>query len=74
MKVIDKTIKELNDLDPDEALNVFNFVLALKEKPKPYHNKRPQPDAYQNVRKALKNCSGTLSSDIIADREERLFT
>ena len=72
MKVIDKTIKELNDLDPDEALNVFNFVLALKEKPKPYHKKRPQPDAYQNVRKALKNCSGTLTSDIIADREERL--
>ena len=74
MKVIGKTIKELNDLDPDEALDVFNFVLALKEKPKSHHKKRSQSDAYQNVRKALKNCSGTLSSVIIADREERLFT
>jgi len=72
MKVIDKTIRELNDLNPDEALNVFNFVLALKEKPKAHHKKLLQSDAYRNVRKALKNCSGTLSNDIIADREERL--
>ena len=72
MKVIDKTIRELHDLDPDEALNVLNFVLTLKEKPKAQHKKRPQSDAYRNVRKALKNCSGTLSSDIIAGREEQL--
>lgn len=72
MKVIDKTIKELNDLNPDEALNVFNFVLALKETPKVNRRKGPQPDTYRNVRNALKNCPGTMSDDIIADREERL--
>jgi len=72
MKVIEKTIRELKDLNPDEALNVFNFVLALKDKPKAYRKKRTHSDAYRNVRKALKNYSGTLSKDIIADREERL--
>ncbi len=72
MKVIDKTIEELNDLDPDDALNVFNFVLSLKGK----HRKPVQPEAspaaYLAVRDALKNCSGSLSDDIIEERSERL--
>ncbi len=72
MKVIDKTIEELNDLDPDDALNVFNFVLSLKGK----HRKPPQaeasPEAYMAVRDALKSCSGSLSNDIVNERSERI--
>jgi len=72
MKVIDKTIKELSDLDPDQALNVFNYILSVKEKQKRSADPQTCCDAYLEARKALKSCSGSLSSDIIADREERI--
>ena len=72
MKAIDKTIEELKNLDPDEALNVFNFVLSLKDKSRKPIDQEPSPEGYLGVRDALKNCSGSLSEDIVEERSDRL--
>ena len=70
MKLIDKTVRELNELAPDEALRVLDFVLAMKGERQPKLQRRT--DDYLRVRDALKGCPGSLSDNIIADRADRI--
>jgi hypothetical protein len=72
MKVINKTIEELKTLEPDEALDVFNFVLSLKGKHRKMVQAEMPPEAYMAVRDALKNCSGSLGDEIINQRSDRI--
>jgi len=75
MKIIDSTINELNELEPSEAVDVFNFIMAIKKKQTNRNRqlgKRHAPDSFMKVREALKNCSGSLSADIVENRIERI--
>ncbi len=75
MKIIDSTINELNELEPSEAVDVFNFIMTIKEKHTNRNRKCGQPgaaDSYMKVREALKDCSGALSEDVIENRIERI--
>ena len=70
MKVKEKTIQELEELDPSEVLRVYDLILFLKKKlPKSKRAGKVLP--YMRVRDALKKCRGSLSEDILAGREER---
>jgi len=70
MKVREKTVQELGELDPSEVLRVYDLILLLKKRlPKSKRARNVLP--YMQVRDALKKCQGSLSEDIIADREER---
>jgi tRNA A-37 threonylcarbamoyl transferase component Bud32 len=75
MKIIDSTISELNQLKPGEAVDVFNFVMTIKAKQTKRIEKMAgehTSNSYRKVREALKNCSGSLSADIVGHREERI--
>ena len=75
MKIIDSTINELNELEPSEAVDVFNFIMAIKEKQTNRNRqigKPHAPNSYMKVREALKNCSGSLSVDIVENRIDRI--
>jgi len=71
MKIIDSTISELNQLKPGEAVDVFNFVMTIKAKQTKRIEKMAGEHTSKKVREALKNCSGSLSADIVGHREER---
>jgi len=75
VKIIDSTINELNQLGPSEAVDVFNFIMTIKEKQTDRSGQirnRHAADSYMAVRDALKNCAGSLSADIREDRAERI--
>ena len=71
MKVKEQAIKELETLKPDDLMIVYDLILSLKGK-RTGHRGKEQPAAYIRVRNALKDCKGSLSEDIISDREERI--
>ena len=75
MKLIDSTISELNQLEPGEAVDVFNFIMTIKAKQTKRVGKMGgeyTTNSYRKVREALKNCPGSLSADIVGHREERI--
>jgi len=71
MKVKEQTIKELETLKPDELMMVYDLILPFKGK-RPVHRGKEHPAAYMRVRNALKECKGSLSEDILSDREDRI--
>lgn len=71
MKIKDQAIKELEELKPGELLKVYDLILSLKRKP-PGEKGRGDFPAYLRVRKALKQCKGSLSEGILSGREDRL--
>ena len=69
MKVKEKIIKDLEDLNPNELMMVYDLILSFKgRKPKP-ESKTNLP-TYKKVRNDLKNCKDSLSEDILSAREE----
>jgi hypothetical protein len=70
MKVKEKTIHELEELEPSEVLRVYDLILLLKKK-LPKSKRAGKVLAYMRVRDALKKCQGSLSEDILLGREER---
>ena len=70
MQVKEKLIKEIQDLPPEDVMNVYELVLDLKkQKRTPSRRKK---SAYLEVQEILKNCTGSLSEDITLMREDRL--
>ncbi|MFH1146303.1 MAG: hypothetical protein V1736_01180 [Pseudomonadota bacterium] len=73
MKAKEGLIKDLDALDPGDLVKVYDFILALKGKAKLKQIKSAvQSKGYLRVREALSRCRGSLSDDILADREERI--
>jgi len=62
MQVKERLIKEIQDLPPEDLMNVYEMVLDLKE----------QKPAYLEVQEILKKCRGSLSDDISQLREDRI--
>jgi hypothetical protein len=71
MKIKEQTIKELEELKPRELIRVYDLILSLKRKPEEERRKGGSP-AYLRVREALKQCKGSMSEDILLDRENRI--
>lgn len=71
MKAKEQIIEELENLDPEDMLRVYDLILTLKPK---YHvKKKKKPSlSYQIVRKELKDLKGSLCEDILWTREDRL--
>ncbi len=70
MKIKEKAMKELEAMTPSEVIMLYDLMLSLKTKAKEKlltHSK-----AYIKVREALNECKGSLSNDIIMEREDRI--
>lgn len=71
MKVKEQVIEALNELKPAETLMVYDLILSLKSKIGVKGVKKPV-SAYLKARKALRQCKGSLSEDILKGREDRI--
>jgi len=70
MQVKERLIKEIQDLPPQDLMDVYEMVLDLKEqKSAPTKDAKP---AYLEVQEVLKKCPGSLSDDISRLREDRI--
>jgi hypothetical protein len=70
MQVKERLIREIQDLPPEDIMNVYEMVLDLKEQ-KSTRSKNVKP-AYIEVQEILKKCPGSLSDDISQLREDRI--
>ena len=71
MKIKEETIKELENLKPNELIMVYDLILSLRGR-KPRQGNRKKLSSYIQVRNALKQCKGSLSEDILSFREDRI--
>ena len=71
MKLKDNTIKMLDGMSPLELIMVHEFIQSIKARPNG-NNVRECRKAYKKVRTALKGCTGRLSDDISAQRDDRV--
>jgi len=70
MQVKERLIKEIQDMPPEDVMNVYELVLDLKKQKRvPSKSKKP---AYLIVQEILKECDGSLLTDISLMREDRL--
>ena len=67
----EQTIKELYELKPQALAKVYDLITELKRKNQVPKNKPTAAD-YIKVREALKQCKGSLSEDIMIEREDRI--
>lgn len=72
MKVRSQAIEELGLLNPTELLKVYNLILSLRGTSHGNGQTQKPGTAYLRTRQALKNCKGSLSQDIILEREDRV--
>jgi hypothetical protein len=77
MKVKEQTIKELDSMNPTEMMIIYDLILFLKRKNLSHgegisYKKTDKLQPYIKVRNALKNCSGSMSEDVLLEREDRI--
>ena len=70
MTLKEQTIEEIKQLPPKDLTRAYNFILLLKEKKRPGHQK-PKKAAYLRAREVFSKCKKSLSEDIIKYREDR---
>jgi hypothetical protein len=70
MQMKERLIKEIQDLRPEDLMDVYEMVLDLKEQ-KGTSSKGAKP-VYLEVQEILKKCPGSLSDDISQLREDRI--
>jgi len=69
-KLKELAISELNSFNSIEMAKVFDFIQLIKDNNRKIPHK---PDtSYLKVREALKDCTGSLSDEILHEREEFL--
>ena len=68
----EQTIKELDELKPQALAKVYDLITELKRINQAKKSKPIAAD-YIKVREALKQCKGSLSEDIILEREDRIL-
>ena len=71
MKLKDQAIKKLDELKPEALARVYDLIVELKRSEQAEKSNAITAD-YINVRQALKRCRGSLSDDIIQEREDRI--
>ena len=68
MQAKKRLLKEIDSLGFHDIVRVYDLVLTLKKEKK----LKPSEKGYLRTRRALKNCKGSLSDDIMKERSERL--
>jgi hypothetical protein len=71
LNIKELTIKELDKLRPGALVRVYDLITELKRTSQAKKSKMIAAD-YIKVREALKQCKGSLSEDIIQEREDRI--
>lgn len=71
MKLKEQAIKKLDELKPEALARVYDLIIELKRTNQTKKNKATTAD-YIKAREALKQCKGSLSEDIIQEREDRI--
>ncbi len=71
MKIKEVAINELGELTPRDLFKVYDFMVSIRDK-KNNQLIRRHPSAYIRVRQILKECRGSLSNDILLNREDRI--
>ena len=71
MKLKEQAIKKLDELKPEALARVYDLITELKRTSQAKKSKMTITD-YMKVREALKQCKGSLSEDIIQEREDRI--
>ncbi len=75
MQLKERLINEINALPPEAVIDVYKMVLDLKSF-KSLSNKASSGEgkipAYLQAQEILKKSSGSLSDDIISEREDRI--
>lgn len=69
MTIKEKTIKELESLNNHDLRVVYDIIKSLKRK---HESREYSGESYMKVREALKNVKGSLSTDIINSRSDRV--
>ncbi len=70
MKIKEKAMKELETMTPLEIIRIYDLMLSLKIKAE--NKLLNHSKAYLKVRDALSQCKGSLSNDILIEREDRI--
>jgi hypothetical protein len=70
MQLKDRLVKEIENLPPEDLMDVYEMVLDLKEQ-KIARSKDAEP-AYLEVQEILKKCPGSLSDDVSRLRWDRI--
>lgn len=71
MKLKEQTKRKLDELEPKALAQVYDLITELKRSGQPRKRKAIN-DGYLKARDALKQCKGSLSEDIIQEREDRI--
>lgn len=71
MKLKERAIEEIQELEPQEVTSVYNLILALK-KERPSRRTQKGVAPYKRAREILSKCEGSLAEDIIREREDRV--
>ncbi len=71
LNIKEQTIKELDKLKPEALAKVYDLITELKRTNQAKKSKTAAT-GYLKVREALKQCKGSLSEDIIQEREDRI--
>ena len=71
MKLKEQAKKKLDELKPEALARVYDLIVELKRTEQAERSKTITAD-YIKVREALKHCKGSLSDDIIQEREDRI--
>jgi len=69
MTIKEKTIQELESLNNNDLRVIYDIIKTLKRKDE---SKKYSGKSYLKVREALKNVQGSLSTDIINSRRDRI--
>ncbi|MDZ7699258.1 MAG: hypothetical protein U5R49_20765 [Deltaproteobacteria bacterium] len=71
MKLKEQTKRSLDGLEPKALAEVYDLIMELRRAAGPKQRKTAGDD-YLKVREALKPCKGSLTDDILMEREERI--
>jgi len=69
-KLKELAIKDLNNFNSIEMAKLYGFIQLIKEKKQVMPPK--MNTSYLKVREALQSCTGSLSEDILQEREESI--
>ncbi len=73
MKILEKTIKEIEKLDSNELLIVNEFINSIRRKKQKQSNtQNNSKSSLKEVREYLDDLESSLSQDIIESRKDRM--
>lgn len=72
MKVKERLLEELDELEGSDLLRIYDNVLRIKSDKKSRRSEKNGKKPYVECQEALSECKGNLSDDIIENRKERI--